>query len=166
MSPDALLRMRNTEKVVLRYYNDMGKTRGNCTFGAGLLAHKGVCSQEELARKVTATNVDFEYAQRVAETERLVRRKVKVPLTQAQYDALVSLTYNAGVVATRSVYDYINQNDFKAAASQMSRLITVTVGTGKSKKSVIAPGLINRRADESAPFRASTIATVASEQHK
>lgn len=58
MSAEARARMRFTEKVVLRYYNDMGKHRGNCTWGAGILAHKGVCSQEELLRKVTLADVD------------------------------------------------------------------------------------------------------------
>jgi GH24 family phage-related lysozyme (muramidase) len=162
MSPEALGRMRDTEKVVLKYYNDMGKNRGNCTFGPGLLAHKGVCSQEELARKVTADNVDIEYAKRVAETERLVRRKTKVALNQAQYDALVSLTYNAGLIATRTTYDCINKGDFKGAAERMSEIITVTVGSGKNKKTVIAPGLIRRRADESAAFRTPVVTAAAS----
>jgi hypothetical protein len=44
MSPEAKARMRATEKAVYKYYNDMGKSKGHCTWGAGILAHKGVCS--------------------------------------------------------------------------------------------------------------------------
>ena len=39
MSPSARTRMRATEKTFFRYYNDMGKSRGNCIWGAGILAH-------------------------------------------------------------------------------------------------------------------------------
>lgn len=51
MSPHALNAMRNTEKVMLKYYNDMGRNKGNCTWGIGFYAHKGVCTPEELQRK-------------------------------------------------------------------------------------------------------------------
>jgi hypothetical protein len=50
MSADGRARMRFAEKVVLRYYKDMGKNRGNCTWGAGILAHQGVRTQEALLR--------------------------------------------------------------------------------------------------------------------
>jgi hypothetical protein len=53
MSPAVKAKMRATEKDVYRYYNDMGKNKGHCTWGAGILAHKGVCSAEELEMKVS-----------------------------------------------------------------------------------------------------------------
>lgn len=77
MSPEALAAMRITEKVVLKYYNDMGKNKGNCTWGIGFYAHKGVCTPEELQQKVTAPAVEIEYAKRVAEAERRVKQKLK-----------------------------------------------------------------------------------------
>ena len=51
MSPQALNAMRNTEKVMLKYYNDMGGNKGNCTWGIGFYAHKGVCTPEELGKR-------------------------------------------------------------------------------------------------------------------
>lgn len=33
MSPEAKARMRATEKNVYKYYNDMGKNKGHCTWG-------------------------------------------------------------------------------------------------------------------------------------
>jgi hypothetical protein len=48
MSAEACSRMRATEKAILRYYNDMGKNKGNCTWGAGILAHKGFATKKSL----------------------------------------------------------------------------------------------------------------------
>jgi GH24 family phage-related lysozyme (muramidase) len=65
--------------------------KGNCSWGAGILAHKGVCTADELAKKVSTGMVDQEFERRVAEAERYVRIGVKVAVNQAQFDALVSL---------------------------------------------------------------------------
>lgn len=119
--------MRNTEKVVLKYYNDMGKSKGNCTWGIGFYSHSGVCTPDELKQQVTMDLVEVEYGKRVAEAERRVRTKVKVKLNQA-----------------------LNDNDFRAAAQRISEANKVRVN-GKLK---LATGLIKRREEESAPFRA------------
>lgn len=152
MSPGARSRMLTHEKVVLRYYNDMGKNKGNCTWGAGILAHRGVCSQEELKRKVTIKEVDLEFGRRVAEAERYVIRAISVPLNQDQFDALVSLTYNVGVRNARGTYGYVNRGDFAGAAKNINLMIRVTITDKGKRREVIAPGLIKRRAEESAPF--------------
>jgi GH24 family phage-related lysozyme (muramidase) len=150
--------MRFTEKVVLRYYNDMGKSKGNCTWGPGILAHKGVCSEDELARKVTLLHVETEFDRRVGEAERYVRRAItRTPLNQAQFAALVSLTYNAGVRNMRGPYDLVNQGDFDRAAANISRMVKVSIVDKGKKKEVIAPGLIRRREEESAPFRVKAV---------
>jgi GH24 family phage-related lysozyme (muramidase) len=151
MSPPARAKMRATEKAVLKYYNDMGKDKGNCTWGIGFYAHRGVCTADELQRKVSAPSVDIEYGKRVIEAERRVKLKVKIPLNQAQFDALVSFTYNTRNQVNQTVYDALNGGDFAAAADRMSKIIRVNVD-GKAK---LAPGLIARRAEESAPFRTS-----------
>jgi GH24 family phage-related lysozyme (muramidase) len=145
--------MRATEKAIYRYYNDMGKQKGNCTWGAGILAHKGICSADELGKKVSVKNVDIEFERRVAEAEQTVRRNVSVALSQAQFDALVSLTYNSGATGASDTFGYVNRNDFAGAAANISMLIKVSIVENGKKKFVLAPGLIKRRAEESAPFR-------------
>lgn len=154
MSANARARMLATEKVVLKYYNDMGKNKGNCTWGAGFLAHRGVCSEEELARKVEAGSIEIEYAKRVAEAERMVKAKISVALNQEQFDALCSLTYNTGHVGAKEVYRYINQGNFADAANEISKMVKVRVKSGSATKLVLAPGLIKRREEEAAPFKA------------
>lgn len=153
MSPEGRAKMRATEKVVLRYYNDMGKNKGHCTWGAGFLAHKGVCSPEELTKKVSGQMVDQEFERRVAEAERIVHRNITVPLNQAQFDALCSLVYNSGARGARETFRFVNQNDFEGAAHNMMKMIKVSVVEGGVRKHIIAPGLIKRRQEESAPFR-------------
>jgi GH24 family phage-related lysozyme (muramidase) len=161
MSPAARARMLATEKIVLRYYNDMGKKRGNCTWGPGFLAHKGICSEEELLKKVEAPLISIEYAKRVAEAERAVKHKISIALNQTQFDALCSLTYNAGITGAKDVYVYVNQRDFSGAASAISRMVRVGVTEGGKRKYVLAPGLIRRREEEAAPFRVKAAETAA-----
>jgi hypothetical protein len=47
MSLEARARMRRRERDVFNYYDDMGPAKGNCTWGPGILAHKGVCIKED-----------------------------------------------------------------------------------------------------------------------
>lgn len=154
MSPEAKARMRATEKNVYKYYNDMGKDKGHCTWGAGILAHRGVCTAEELGRKVSVKSVDQEFESRVADAERAVRRNINVLLSQAQFDALCSLTYNTGPTGASGTYGYVNEKDFEGAARNIARMIKVEVKEKGKKKMIVAPGLIKRREEESALFRA------------
>lgn len=160
MSASARTRMRTGEKVVLHYYNDMGKHSGNCTWGAGILAHYGVCSAEELESKVSMKELNKEFDRRVAEAEGFVKRGIKkVALDQDQFDALVSLTYNAGIRNVRGTYDLVNSSDFAGAAENISRMTKVTIKKNGRRILVTAPGLIKRRAEESAPFSKTSGAT-------
>ncbi|MFP3711328.1 lysozyme, partial [Paraburkholderia sp. SIMBA_009] len=85
--------LRRRESAVMAYYNDQAN---NCTYGVGTLAHTGPCTPEELRRPVTTTQVNAQLAARVRRAEAAVRRHVSTrQLTQAQFDELVSYTYNA-----------------------------------------------------------------------
>lgn len=152
MSPEAKGRLRTTERTVFKYYNDMGKDKGHCTWGPGILAHRGVCTPEELKRTVSAAEINAEFDRRIREAEATVHRNIHVPLNQAQFDALVSFTYNAGSDGSGQTYALINKNDFKGAGANMQKFIKVRVKTKTGEKKVVAPGLIKRRAQESAPF--------------
>jgi lysozyme len=153
MSPEARARMRATEKAIYRYYNDLGKKKGNCTWGAGILAHKGVCTEDELKQKVSAKMVDQEFERRVADAERTVQRNINRAVNQDQFDALVSLTYNSGGRGARDTFDFVNRGDFAGAAKNISSMVKVGVTEKGKKKYVVAPGLIKRREAEAAPFR-------------
>lgn len=153
MSPEARARMRATEKAIYRYYNDMGKDKGNCSWGIGILAHKGICSADELKQKVDIKMVDQEFERRVGEAERIVQRSTTKALNQAQFDALVSLTYNSGPRGARDTFEFVNKGDFSGAAKNISSMIKVGITEKGKKKYVVAPGLVKRRQEEAAPFR-------------
>jgi lysozyme len=46
VSAEGLQRIRGTESVKYEYYNDMGKNKGHCSWGIGILAHRGVCQRK------------------------------------------------------------------------------------------------------------------------
>ncbi len=75
-----------------------------------------------------------------------VSRLVKVPLTQNQFDALVSFEFNVGFGALKSstLLRLLNQKKYNEAANQFDRWIYA------NKK--ILQGLVNRRKEEKALF--------------
>lgn len=75
-----------------------------------------------------------------------VGRTVQVPLTQGQYDSLVSFTFNVGSrnFEKSTLLRYLNAGDCHAAAAQFDRW---HFAKGRS-----LPGLIKRRAHERATF--------------
>lgn len=157
MSTNARITMRGTEKKVLKYYDDGGKGKGNCTWGIGTLAHRGPCTAEELARVVTDADVEREFAARLRATERGVENRIKVQLNQAQFDALVSLAYNTGVAGAEKVFKLVNSHDFDGAAKMiLSMTYGSTVKDGKTVR-VFYPGLVARRNREAAPFKTAAM---------
>lgn len=155
MSPEARGRMRRRERDVFNYYDDMGPGKGNCTWGPGILAHNGPCTDDELAKPVDPVRVEVEFSRRIAEAEAGVIRHVRAQkLAQNEFDALVSLTYNAGVKGARHVYTLVDT----ARPAQAAAAIRAMTSTHVNGKRVIARGLIPRRAEESAPFQAAAAA--------
>jgi lysozyme len=159
MSPRARARMRQREKDVFNYYDDMGPGKGNCTWGIGILAHKGACTKKELAQPVGVVAVEAEFSRRLAKAEADVIRHVRQQkLPQGQFDALVSLTYNAGERGSRHVYTLVSIGRLAEAAAEIRTMTYTRVNGAK----VLARGLIARRAEESAPFEAAAKAAVIS----
>jgi lysozyme len=155
MSSAAKTRMRGHEDPKYYYYDDGGRPgRGNCTWGIGTLAHRGPCTADELKTKVGPAEVEAAFASRIADAEGTVRRKVtRQALTQEQFDALVSFVYNVGERGARDTLKRLDNGDFGAAARGISESVKMRVKTEGGSKLVVARGLIQRRAEESAPFR-------------
>lgn len=153
MSATARNNMRLHEKVVLKYYDDGGPGKGHCTWGIGTLAHRGPCTAEELATEVTEEAVEAAFAERVRDAELAVARNVRVKLTQAQFDALVSLTYNCGPSGASRVYKLVNAEKFNEAADEISGMVYGRIKLKGKTVKVRYRGLVRRREAESAPFR-------------
>lgn len=75
--------------------------------------------------------------------QRAVGRLVKVPVTQEQYDALVSFTFNVGEgnLSSSTLLRKANAGDCKGAGAEFLRW--------NRAKGVVLPGLTKRRAEES-----------------
>ena len=163
MSVKAKISLRQREKKVMGFYDDGGKPGvGHCTYGYGTLAHKGPCTTDELKSEVTEKMVSDSFEQRLREAEKAVVRNVKVELTQGQFDALVSLTYNAGPRGSKHVYKLVNAENFEGAADAISRMIYSKQKKNGKVVPVLMRGLIPRREEESAPFRKTKVQTVRS----
>lgn len=95
----------------------------------------------------TQGEVDAEFRADMKRFERAVQRRVKVALTQSQFDALVSFTYNCGegALARSSLLRAVNAKDFDGAAQQFAPWCR---GGGK-----VLRGLVRRRAAEAELFR-------------
>lgn len=144
--------LRLREGAVLRHYNDIAN---NCTYGVGTLVHLGPCTAAEFQRPVTPADVDIQLAAGIQAAESAVRKRVTDhELTQEQFDALVSFTYNTGATGARQTLEAANRGQLKEVASHMEQNIYVHPrdADGRRLPAVRVPGLINRRHEEAAPF--------------
>lgn len=95
------------------------------TYGIGHTAAAGAPDPAKMARGMPA-NLDAALAdvvdlfrRDVTKYEAAVNRAVKVPITQAQFDALVSFHYNTGAIGRASFVKKLNAGDVAGAAAGM-----------------------------------------------
>lgn len=129
--------IKQFEGWVATPYNDGA---GNLTIGYGHLIKRGEhfdsltrAQGEDLFRQDLQVYVD------------LVNRLVNVPLTQSQFDALVSLAYNWGDFPSSVALKRLNAGDYAGAAQRISEHPVTSNG-------IVLNGLIRRRRDEAALF--------------
>jgi lysozyme len=128
-------------------YDDVA---GNATIGYGHLVHAG---------PVTAADRGGPYGNGITQAQGLallhgdaarmveaVRSSVTVPLTQDQFDALVSFTYNVGAGAFEgsTLLRLLNAGDYAGARAQFA--------VWDKAGGQVVPGLVRRRAAEAALF--------------
>lgn len=124
---------------------------GNWTIGAGQTTIRG--RPVQAGDKLTEAEYEQLLGERIAEFEGALNAYVKVPLTQQQFDALFSWTWNVGIGAMRdsTLLEKLNAGDYAAAADQLLAWDRVTVdGVRRSD-----PALAARRQRERARFLAS-----------
>jgi len=142
MSASARAKLRQREGAIDRLYND---PKGHCTIGVGHLVHLGNCNAEVIRAKAGAeadafmagglppagdntrapgralndAEIDALFARDLRTFERWVERKVTVPLSQNQIDALVSYTFNAGFRRPGEAVEALNRGDYVEAARRI-----------------------------------------------
>jgi len=127
-------------------YNDAA---GHCTIGFGHLVHHGPINGGESAE--FKAGITRERALQLLQADaaiaaKCVATKVKVPLSQAQFDALVSFTFNVGTGAFQdsTLLRMLNAGDYSAVPGQLERW---SRAGGR-----VLQGLLNRRHAEGTLF--------------
>lgn len=114
---------------------------GVLTIGYG---HTGTDVRE--GQRVSAEEADRLLRDDLSHIERRIQQLVSAPLTQGQFDALVSFAFNVGVGALErsTLLRRLNAEDYRGAAVEFGRW---TQAGGRE-----LPGLVHRRREERAMF--------------
>jgi lysozyme len=136
-SPACRALVRYSEGCYLTAYPD---SKGIPTIGVGHT--RGV----KLGERCSIQQADIWLGQDLETAAASVASLVKVPLTQGQFDALTSFTYNEGHkrLAESTLLILLNKGNYGAAADQFAQW---NLCDGK-----VLPGLVKRRAAEKALF--------------
>jgi lysozyme len=152
LSDHGLAVIKNFEGLRLEAYRDIA---GVWTIGYGSTRYhdgKAVKPGDKLANE---TQADSLFRNTLGQYEDAVNNKVKVPITQNQYDALVSFTYNegTGALAQSSLLILLNEKDYEGAAEHFMLWDKIT--DPKTGDKIVSQTLVNRRKEESKLFLAA-----------
>ena len=138
LSDNGMKLLEQFEGLRLEAYLD---SAGIATIGWGSIKYPNG-NKVKLGDKITKAQAKKYKLHDLKEFESTVNTSVKVPLTQNQYDALVSLSYNIGSGAFKNstLLKKLNSGDYKGAAEQF--LVWNKVNSKKVQ------GLVNRREAE------------------
>jgi len=141
------LRAREVYKDHIYNDNPQHPENGTRTIGYGHTGNVDAIASrypQGLPREVAQSILDAD----MAPAEQIVRKHLKVPVTQGQFDALVDYAFNAGpgVFLSSPMLSHLNGGDAASAAKDF--------GTARiTQKGVLVRGLQNRRADETGMFQ-------------
>lgn len=117
---------------------------GKATIGYGNTYYENGNSVKLTDPQITESRAKELFSLILPKYERIVIGKIKVPLTQNQFDALVSHTYNTG--GSTTLFDLVNQNAPDAVIRNWFETKYI-IGGGKVLK-----GLVRRRKAEADLF--------------
>jgi protein-L-isoaspartate(D-aspartate) O-methyltransferase len=112
------------EGCILHLYNDPAN---HCTIGIGHLVHHGRCdgraSEAPFRNGITRDRAFALFRQEVSGFAQAVRRHIRVPLNQKQFDALLSWAFNcgAGVLQTSTLARRLNAGDYGAVPTELAK---------------------------------------------
>ena len=116
ISDQCLALIKRCEGLVLTTYRDIV---GLETIGYGHKLNPG----ERYPNGITEAQANSLLASDIATAEKQVLAHVHVPLSQGQFDALVSIVFNIGIgkMATSTLFKDLNSKQYDAAAEQLLR---------------------------------------------
>lgn len=155
LSEEGLDFIKRWEKFVPFLYDDLapsrewngGRVRGALTVGYGHTSKGADPIALVQGLRISETEASHILRNDLAPVEAAVRAAVEVPLTQHQFDALVSFRFNTGRLAGTTLLTRINAGRLDAAPAEFRRWV-------RSKGRVLK-GLRNRREGEIALWERS-----------
>jgi lysozyme len=149
LSENGLNIIKNFEGLRLEAYRDVA---GVWTIGYGSTRYhdgKLVKPGDKLASE---TQADALFRNTLGQYEDAVNQHVKVPISQNQFDALVSFCYNEGTGALKesSLLVKLNEKNYAEAASHFLAWDKIT--DPKTGKKIVCDTLVQRRKEESRLF--------------
>jgi lysozyme len=142
--------IKEFEGLVLHPYKDVA---GIWTIGYGFTSYADGNTVKAADKPINKKQADELFSITHSQYETAVNKFVLVPLTQNQFDALVSFTYNEGTGALKqsTLLKKLNVKDYTAAAACFSAWNKITdPHTGKK---VVCDTLTKRRTKESNLFK-------------
>ena len=138
--------IKRWEGVRNKAYRD---SAGIPTLGTGFIRYKvgaRAGTRVQMQDYLTDDEIKAEFTVQIAAYEDAVAEAVKVPLTQSQVNALVSLCYNIGANAFKgsTVVRELNQRKYQAACK--------AIGMWNKAGGRVVQGLVNRRKAEQVLF--------------
>lgn len=145
MSERGVEHLKLYEELRLKPYDDktgkevrsLDECRGKPTIGLG---HVILEDEKHLWKGITEAQAEALFQKDLAPRERRVASLVKVPLTQAQFDTLVSFEFNTGALASSTLLRRLNEGQYASVPQQLGRWIY--------DDGVRSQGLYNRRQKE------------------
>lgn len=128
--------VQHHEGTVHKVYLDPVNIPTVCT------GHTGTVTRKDLGKTFTLVRCTELLRQDLQAAEAGVKRAVRVPITQGQYDALTSFTFNVGEANLKgsTLVRKLNAGDCLGAAREFDRWVYA-----RGQK---LPGLVTRRAEE------------------
>lgn len=135
---------------MLRAYKDVA---GVWTIGYGSTKYQNGKSVKEGDKLINEAQAGFLLQNTLSQYEDAVNSYVLVRLTQNQYDALVSFTYNLGTHALlqSTLLNKLNMEDYESAANYFAPWNKIT--DPRTGKKIVCDALTKRRIEESILFK-------------
>jgi len=132
-------------------YNDPA---GNCTIGYGFLVHIGSCtngadtSETDYLKGITEDEAEKLLRDTIKEVDKVIQKNVGVPITQQEFDALVSFTYNVGGngFTTSTLLEELNSGKYDSVPGNLNEWVWAYDSI--SNTTVKLGGLVTRRQEE------------------
>lgn len=140
--PNALLRTSDAGIALIKRFESFCATVYRCPAGKPTIGYGHVVLPGEQFGTITEADAIDLLRRDLAVAEAAVRRLISVPLTQSQFDALVSFTFNVGEGALEksTLRRRINEGNWALAKHELLRWV---YADGKKLK-----GLVVRREEE------------------